>query len=313
MNSSKATPAPNTGSGANSGASSEACPEACSEVCPNANPNACTNACPDAAHEISACAKSTAPGLVSFVGAGPGDPELLTIKGRKAIEQASLVIYAGSLVPPEVVACAAPGVPVVDSAPLTLEQCHDLVRRTALTGGAVARVHTGDPSLYGALREQARLLDQDGIPWRVIPGVTAACAAAAAAGVTFTVPEVTQSLIITRMEGRTPVPEREALRLLAAHGTSMAVYLSAGASENLQAELLAHTPPDTPILCAYRVGWPDQRLVWTTAGTLAQCVEEHRLVRQTVFLVLPGQNAADTTSLLYAAKFSHGYRQASKD
>ena len=165
-------------------------------------------------------ARGAAPGLVSFVGAGPGDPELLTIKGRKAIEEASLVLYAGSLVPPDVVACAAPGVPVVDSAPLTLEQCHDLVRRTALAGGPVARVHTGDPSLYGALREQARLLDQDGIPWRVIPGVTAACAAAAAAGVTFTVPEVTQSLIITRMEGRTPVPEREALHLLAAHGTS---------------------------------------------------------------------------------------------
>ena len=129
-------------------------------------------------------ARGAAPGLVSFVGAGPGDPELLTIKGRKAIEEASLVLYAGSLVPPDVVACAAPGVPVVDSAPLTLEQCHDLVRRTALAGGPVARVHTGDPSLYGALREQARLLDQDGIPWRVIPGVTAACAAAAAAGVT---------------------------------------------------------------------------------------------------------------------------------
>ena len=256
------------------------------------------------------CAKGTAPGLVSFVGAGPGDPELLTLKGRKAIEEASLVLYAGSLVPPDVVACAASGVPVVDSAPLTLEQCHDLVRRTALSGGPVARVHTGDPSLYGTLREQARLLDQDGIPWRVIPGVTAACAAAAAAGVTFTVPEVTQSLIITRMEGRTPVPDREALRLLAAHGTSMAVYLSAGACENLQAELLAHTPPDTPVLCAYRVGWPDQRLIWATAGTLAHCVHEHGLARQTVFLVLPGQNAADTASLLYAANFSHGYRLA---
>ena len=135
-------------------------------------------------------------------------------------------------------------------------------------------------------------------------------AAAAAAGVTFTVPEVTQSLIITRMEGRTPVPEREALHLLAAHGTSMAIYLSAGACEDLQAKLLAHTPPDTPVLCAYRVGWPEQRLIWATAGTLAHCVHEHGLVRQTVFLVLPGQNAADTASLLYAANFSHGYRQA---
>lgn len=276
---------------------------------PTDNLSASTSSCANGPSH----ARGAAPGLVSFVGAGPGDPELLTLKGRKAIEEASLVLYAGSLVPPDVVACAAPGVPVVDSAPLTLEQCHDLVRRTALAGGPVARVHTGDPSLYGALREQARLLDQDGIPWRVIPGVTAACAAAAAAGVTFTVPEVTQSLIITRMEGRTPVPDREALHLLAAHGTSMAIYLSAGACESLQAELLAHTPPDTPVLCAYRVGWPDQRLIWATAGTLAHCVHEHGLVRQTVFLVLPGQNAADTSSLLYAANFSHGYRQSGQD
>ena len=118
-------------------------------------------------------------GLVSFVGAGPGDPELLTLKGRKAIEEAGLVLYAGSLVPPEVVACAGPDARVADSAPLTLEECHQLVRETALAGKRVARVHTGDPSLYGALREQAALLERDGIPWRVIPGVTAACAAAA--------------------------------------------------------------------------------------------------------------------------------------
>ena len=121
------------------------------------------------------------PGIVTFVGAGPGDPDLMTIKGRKAIEQAALVLYAGSLVPREVVAYAAPNAMVVDSAPLNLEQCHALVRATALAGRSVARVHTGDPSLYGALREQAALLDADGIPWRVVPGVTAACAAAAAA------------------------------------------------------------------------------------------------------------------------------------
>lgn len=253
------------------------------------------------------------PGLVSFVGAGPGDPELLTLKGRKAIEEAALVLYAGSLVPPQVVACAAPDVPVVDSAPLSLEECHALVRRTALEGGTVARVHTGDPALYGTLREQTRLLDADGIPWRVIPGVTAACAAAAAAGVTFTVPEVTQSLVITRMEGRTPVPEREAVRRLAAHGTSMAIYLSAASSEALQADLLCHMPPETPVLCACRVGWPDQRLIWATAGTLARCVAEHGLTRQTVFLILPGQNAPDTCSQLYASGFSHGYRQARKN
>lgn len=248
-------------------------------------------------------------GMVFFVGAGPGDPELLTLKGRKAIEGAGLVLYAGSLVPPEVVACAGPDARVADSAPLTLEECHQLVRETALAGKDVARVHTGDPSLYGALREQIALLERDGIPWQVIPGVTAACAAAAAAGVTFTVPEVTQSLMISRMEGRTPVPERERLAALAAHRTSLAVYLSAHSAAGLQAELALSLPPETPVLCAHRVGWPDQQLHWTTLDGLARCVEQHGITRQTVFLILPGELEKGAASRLYAADFSHGRRQ----
>lgn len=248
-------------------------------------------------------------GLVSFVGAGPGDPELLTIKGRKAIETAALVLYAGSLVPPEVVACAAPTATVVDSAPLALEQCHALVRAAALAGQDVARVHTGDPSLYGALREQAALLEADGIPWRVIPGVTAACAAAAAAGVSLTVPEVSQSLIISRMGGRTPVPEREALSRLAAHGASMAIYLSAHAAEALQEELSRSLPPETPIICAYRVGWPDERIIRTRLEHLSGSVRDAGLSRQTVFLVLPGEAVQGAPSRLYAADFSHGWRR----
>lgn len=251
---------------------------------------------------------STTPGTVWFIGAGPGDPELLTLKGRARIEAADLVLYAGSLVPPQTVACARPGARVVDSAPLTLEACHALMRETALSGGSVARVHTGDPSLYGTIREQMRLLEADGIPCAVVPGVTSACAAAAAAGLSFTVPEVTQSLILTRLAGRTPVPESERLRALAAHGCSMAVYLSAAAPEVLQEELCAALPAATPVLCAYRVGWPEQRLLWATAGTVAQCVREHALTRQTIFLVLPGQEAAPTESRLYAADFSHGWR-----
>lgn len=250
-----------------------------------------------------------AAGLVSFVGAGPGDPELLTIKGRKAIEDAGLVLYSGSLVPPEVVACARPDARVADSAPLTLEQCHALMRDAALAGKNVARVHTGDPSLYGALREQTRLLDGDGIPWRVIPGVTACCAAAAAAGVTFTVPEVTQSLIISRLEGRTPMPDHEHLAALAAHQTSLAVYLSAQSAPLLQAELARSLPPETPVLCACRVGWPDQRLYWTRLEDLARCVKERGITRQTVFLILPGELQKGAASRLYAADFSHGRRK----
>ena len=251
-----------------------------------------------------------APGTVTFVGAGPGDPDLMTIKGRKAIEEAAFVLYAGSLVPREVVACAAPQAMVVDSAPLTLEQCHALVRTTALEGRPVARVHTGDPSLYGALREQAALLDADGIPWRVIPGVTAACAAAAAAGITFTVPEVTQSLIISRLEGRTPVPAREHLHLLAQHKASMAVYLSAASAQALQDELSRSLPPETPVFCAHMVSWPEEQLYWTTLGELAQCITSHNLTRQTVFLVLPAENSPGAPSRLYAADFAHGYRSA---
>lgn len=253
----------------------------------------------------------TGMGTVYFVGAGPGDPELLTIKGRNIIARAGLVLYAGSLVPPEIVACAAISARVEDSAPLTLEECHALTRETVLRGEDVARVHTGDPSLYGALREQIALLNHDGIGWRVIPGVTAACAAAAAAGVSFTVPTVTQSLIITRMEGRTPMPGRERIATFAAHKSSLAVYLSAGAVDTLQAELLLHLPPETVVICAYRVGWPEERIIRTSAGELAAAVRSHCLTRQTIFLVLPGEAQAGAPSRLYAADFSHGFRKNS--
>ncbi|MBQ9407153.1 MAG: precorrin-4 C(11)-methyltransferase [Desulfovibrio sp.] len=256
--------------------------------------------------------RSDRPGLVSFVGAGPGDPELITVKGRKAIAEAALVLYTGSLLPPEVVACAAPGAIVRDSAPLTLAQCHALLRETALAGKPVARVHTGDPSLYGCLQEQIRLLDADGIPWRVIPGVTAACAVAAAAGLSLTMPEACQSLIITRMAGATPVPSGERLRDLAVHGATLAVYLSAARAEEMQHELLQSLPADTVILCGQRIGWPDEKLVSTRLDALAQCVRQHNLDRQTVFLILPGQRSGATpvSSRLYDARFSHGFRTA---
>jgi precorrin-4/cobalt-precorrin-4 C11-methyltransferase len=250
------------------------------------------------------------PATVTFVGAGPGDPELLTIGGRKAIRQAGMVLYAGSLVPKAVIACARKGTRIIDSAPLTLEECHALIREAALAGTAVARVHTGDPSLYGALREQADLLTAEGIPWRVIPGITAASAAAAAAGIAFTQPEMTQTLVISRMEGRTPIPERERLRLLAAHGTSMAVYLSGHHAQALQEELAAALPGDTPVLCAHRIGWTEERLVWTSVGELATAVEKWGIQRQTVFLVLPAHGAKGTRSRLYDPAFPHAFRPA---
>lgn len=246
---------------------------------------------------------------VYFIGAGPGDPELITVKGRRLIAEADLVLYAGSLVPREVVDCARPGARVVDSAPLSLVETHSFILDTVRDGGVCARVHTGDPSLYGAVREQAALLDRDGVSWEIVPGVTAAFAAAAMAGVGFTVPERTQSLVITRAPGRTAVPEAEALRDFAARGCSIAVYLSTTLAGAVRKELLAGgLPPETTVVVARRVGWPDAELHRTTVDGLDALVAEHGWAGQAVFLVLPGEDGEGAASRLYDPTFAHGHR-----
>lgn len=249
---------------------------------------------------------------VYFIGAGPGDPELVTVKGQRLISEADLVLYAGSLVPAAVVACAKEHARVADSAPMNLEETHALMMETLRAGGSVARVHTGDPALYGAIREQMALLDRDGAAYEVVPGVTAGFAAAASACRSYTVPEVTQTLIFTRLAGRTPVPESEDLRKLAAHGSAMCIYLSAGDPEGIQRELEAGgLAPTTLVVMAYRVGWPEEKVVETDLAGLAASARENDFTRQTVFLVLPGQGVEDAgsaKSLLYDKHFSHGYR-----
>lgn len=252
-----------------------------------------------------------AAGRVWFIGAGPGDPELITVKGRRLIAEADCVLYAGSLVPRELLAAARPGAPVIDSAPLSLQETHAILSRCAHGGGMAARVHTGEPSLYGAVREQAALLDAEGIAWDVVPGVSSAFAAAAAAKVSFTVPGGPQSFILTRLSGRTPVPEAESLPGLAAHGAAMAVLLSAAEPERVQAELLqGGYAPQTPVVIAHKVGWPGGETVRTTLGDLARTARGAGFTRQTVFLVLPGQDLAPeaSRSRLYDAGFSHGWR-----
>lgn len=247
---------------------------------------------------------------VYFVGAGPGDPELITVRGQRVVREADLVLYAGSLVPLEVVACARPEARVVDSSSMTLEETHNLMCGTVRAGGLVARVHTGDPSLYGAIREQKVLLERDGISSRIIPGVTSAFAAAAAAGVSFTLPEKTQSLILTRMAGRTPVPDRERLKEMARHQASMAVYLSAGDPERLVRELrVGGYPGRTPVVAAYRVGWPEERILTATLDTLSETVSSEKITRQAIFLILPGQDDETAFSRLYSPDFHHGFRE----
>lgn len=265
-------------------------------------------------NEQTLAAKTAAQGMVWFIGAGPGDPELITVKGRRLISEADLVVYAGSLVPYEVVACAKQGAKVVDSAPLNLEEVHALMRDAALAGGLVARVHTGDPLLYGAAREQMQLLEADGIDCAVVPGVSAAFAAAAAGKASFTVPESVQSLAITRLDGKTPVPAGQSVTEYAKHGASLAVYLSARTPGKLGQELSAGGyTDDTPVLMAHKVGWPDEKLAWTTVGELEKAATEQGFTRQTVFLVLPGEKENDAArSRLYAADFSHGYRASRK-
>jgi precorrin-4/cobalt-precorrin-4 C11-methyltransferase len=252
-------------------------------------------------------------GKVWFIGAGPGDPELITVKGQRLIATADLVVYAGSLVPREVLAGVKPTARIVDSAPLSLPETHALLRDCAMSGHMAARVHTGEPSIYGAVREQAALLDADGIPWDVVPGVSSAFAAAAAAKVSFTVPGGPQTFILTRMSGRTPVPEAESLPLLAAHGAAMAILLSAGDPERLEAQLLGGGyPPETTVVLGHKVGWPGGEVRRVQLRDLARTAREAGFTRQTVFLVLPGEDLDPETarSRLYAPEFSHGWRDA---
>jgi precorrin-4 C11-methyltransferase len=255
--------------------------------------------------------KTSAAGRVCFIGAGPGDPELLTIKGRAVLSRADLIVYAGSLVNPAMLACAKKSVRTLDSASMTLQKIMDAMVRAARQGQLVARLHSGEPSLYGAIAEQMEILQQKNVAYDVIPGVTAAFAAAAALKKEFTVPGFSQTLIITRRAGRTPVPEREALASLAAHRASMAIYLSTGMLEDTMQELVAGGyPAHTPAAVVYRASWSDEAVVRGTLSTIASRVKELNIHRQALILVgdAIGDQAGER-SKLYAEDFSHGYRR----
>ena len=246
---------------------------------------------------------------VYFIGAGPGDPELLTLKGLKIIQRADLVLYAGSLVPEDIVRKAGPEAEVADSSSMTLEETHALMLKHVRRQGVVARVHTGDPSLFGAVREQIVLLERDGIAYEIVPGVTAAFAAAAAAKASFTIPERTQSLILTRISGRTPVPAGEDLQDLARHGSALVLYLSAARAGEAQDKLLrGGYSEQTPVVLASRVGWPGERILFTRLGQMAETAKLESVTRQAVFLVLPHQDEEAPFSRLYSRDFEHGFR-----
>lgn len=247
--------------------------------------------------------------MIYFVGAGPGDPELMTVKAVRLLGQADLVIYAGSLINPDVLDTVNPGARVVDSASMTLESVIEMMVGDYRRGRRVVRLHTGDPSLYGAIREQMDRLDQLRIPYRVVPGVSSFLAAAASLGVEYTVPEVAQTLIITRLEGRTPVPASEALGSLARHRTSLCLFLSAGMIERAAGELLQNYPPETPAAVVEKASWPDQRIVRGNLSEIAVLAQKAGITRTALILVGDFLESQGTRSLLYDPSFSHQYRQ----
>jgi precorrin-4/cobalt-precorrin-4 C11-methyltransferase len=252
---------------------------------------------------------------VLFVGAGPGDPDLITVAGQKALAEADLVIHAGSLVNPAILSWARPEARLVDSAPLALGELVNLMAENFQAGLRVVRLHTGDPSLYGAIYEQMTALEDRGVPCRVVPGVTAALAAAALLGLEYTLPDITQTLVITRAAGRTPMPSGENLSALAALGASMAIYLSAGQGEEVGRILAGSYGPEAPLALFYRATWPDGRLVWTTCARLAETLAAEGLDRHTLILAGPAvavmkNRAAAPASRRYDPLFSHAHRTA---
>ncbi|HOF87022.1 MAG TPA: precorrin-4 C(11)-methyltransferase [Armatimonadota bacterium] len=245
--------------------------------------------------------------MILFVGAGPGDPELITVKGQRALREADLVLYAGSLVPTALLQWAKPDAACRDSAGMHLEEQIALMAEAHAAGKSVVRLHTGDPSLYGAIGEQMAALDRLGIPYRVIPGVSSFLAAAAALPAELTLPGVSQTVIITRCAGRTPVPPGEDLAVLASHRATMAIFLSAGRLDETIAALARHYPPDTPAAVVQRASWPEQKIV---RGTLATIVARAAGIERTA-MILVGEALANEgeASKLYDRTFSHGYRE----
>ncbi len=248
--------------------------------------------------------------MIHFIGAGPGGEDLITVRGARLLGEADVIIYAGSLVNPALLKYKREGCVVHDSAGMTLEEVLSVMRETEAAGGDTVRLHTGDPALYGAIREQMDELDRLGLAYDVTPGVSAFSGAAAALQAEYTLPEVSQSVIITRMAGRTPVPEGEQLRKLAAHGCTMVLFLSTGLLEQVEEELLAGGYAlDTPAAIVYKATWPEERVYRCTVATLAQTAREHHVTKTALITVGGFLGDRYERSKLYDPGFTHGYRE----
>jgi len=246
---------------------------------------------------------------VVFVGAGPGDPELITLKGIKAIEEADIVIYAGSLVNPEILKYAKKQAEIYNSASMNLEEVLEVIEKGTNEGKKVARVHTGDPAIYGAIQEQMDALSEKGIEFEVVPGVSSFLAAAAALNQEYTLPGVTQTVILTRMEGKTPVPEKEKLAGLASHNATMCIFLSVHAIADVVAELLEGYSEDTPVAVIQKASWPDEKAVRGTLADISEKVRDAGITKTALIIVGNVFRGQYDKSKLYDPGFSHGYRE----
>ena len=247
-------------------------------------------------------------GHIEIVGAGPGDPELVSVRGKRFLQQADLILYAGSLVPVELTHYAKPGCTVRSSASMDLEEQFALMKEFYDRGLLVVRLHTGDPCIYGAIQEQMAFFDRYGMCYHITPGISAFQAAAAALRSQFTIPEKVQTIILTRGEGRTPMPEREQLHKLAQSQSTMCIYLSAAIVEEVQAELLQAYPPETPVAACYKLTWKEERIYRGQLKDLAKIVRENNLTLTTLLVVGDAIGNREGLSRLYAHEFKHLFR-----
>jgi len=251
--------------------------------------------------------------MIHFVGAGPGAIDLITVRGMKLLSSADLIIYAGSLVNKELLAYSKEGCVHMDSAGMTLEEVIDAMVPASKAGQEVVRLHTGDPSIYGAIREQMDCLDEHGLEYAVVPGVSSFCAAAASLKAEYTLPDVSQSVIITRMEGRTPVPSKEQIALFAVHHATMAIFLSTGLLEGLTQELITGGyEKDTPAAIVYKASWPEEKIVRGTVSQLANMAKENNITKTALILVGEFLGTRYERSKLYDPGFTHEFREATK-
>jgi len=247
---------------------------------------------------------------VYFIGAGPGDPELITVKGARLVKEADMIIYTGSLVNPAVLNKVKPDAAVYNSASMTLDEVVAMIVSAVEAGKMVVRLHTGDPSIYGAIKEQMDALDAHGIIYEVVPGVSSFLATAAALKCEYTLPEVTQSVIITRLEGRTPVPEQERLAALASHGCTMCIFLSVHMLDGVISELLrGGYSEDTPIAVVEKASWPEEKIVRGTLATIADKLKNSGVDRTAMIVVGRCLGSNYALSRLYHPEFKHMYRR----